>query len=403
MKKYYIGILTSILCITSVVNASDRNVYNKIDNKAKSSDFAHGWNFYDDNNNSQPENSSKIMLKTKEKNVVTLLQKILDENKKQTKIQEEIKKMLQSELDPQPEVITLPSGKECIANSSAECYKMPITNEAKKIPVLVAFMKDPENIEKAAAYAKWQAKHLQKAFDGGQSLQYSTLQYGDKSYDLPVYGTGFTNSNGASSSLLKNKIEKGKLFQYKDKYNLKIFVGLNADMDILAFNNYMNFLKIYIPKNNYQIVFLNKDAKKVWDMMGRKFKTHTKFYNQEILKHSVINSKMFDDFQIYTSPTLAVVFNKKGKERKEARIVAVGSGSNNGFASSILKMLELQKVIPNNKDAGYRNWLKYSDVAYGEMKNRFNIEIDKDMIERIKTKQRKRENIFDKERQDENK
>ena len=401
MKKYYIGIVLLISLLSASAISSERKVYNNIDKNVKSAEFQHGWNFYEENNTSSSKKQT-IQIKSQEKNAIALLQQILDENKKQTKLQKEIRDLLKSEYDPDPEVITLKDGTECIANSSAECYKMPITSEAKKIPVLVAFMKDPTNVEKAAAYAKWQSKHYQKAFDGGHALQFSTLQYADSSYSLPVYGAGFRNANGASDTLLRKKIDISKLHKFKDRYKLKIFVGLNADMDMMAFNNYMKFLKFKVPKSNYQIVFYDNDGKKIWDMLAQKFKTHKEFYKKEVLTHSIVNSKMFRKYKIYTSPTLVVLYKNKKDGITEARTVAVGGSSRNGFASSVIDMLELQKAIPRDKNTGYRNWLNYSDIAYDELKNRYNISVDKDVVERIKKKQRERINVFDLEKQGKN-
>lgn len=393
--------LSSILCVllSCSLEASSREaVTNNIDTTMSQKEKEKGWNFYQDpnvseNNNSSPQNgdnsnTSSSLPKASRTDIASLLRQILQENKEQTKLQKRMVELLEEAYDPKPEVITLENGEECIANSRAECYKMPITAEAKRIPALVAFMNNTGDIEAAANYIKWQSVHFKHAFNAGQSMHYANLQYADKINPFATYGTGFSTSLGGQNGL-RDKADKDLLEKNKDKFKILIFIGLNADMDVVAFNNYMKFMRD-MSTLSYELIFKDQDSKDLWLKLATQFKSYSELLEKKIMPKSRIDSKMFAKYSVYTSPTIIALYNRteNGKNITEARTVAIGSRTENGFNHSIVKLLQLQKVIPEDSESGYKKWANYSDYAYHEAQYRYGIDIDKDMIERLKRKQR---------------
>ena len=124
MKKIYL--------LSSIILAINLNASNVDENKGKVENNERGFAFYE--NNKKIEKPVDYAVNKVEPNnrdnqeIVLLLKKILEVNI-------EIRDILKKEYDPQPKTITNEKGEKCVANSSADCFEMPITNEAKKVPV----------------------------------------------------------------------------------------------------------------------------------------------------------------------------------------------------------------------------------------------------------------------------
>lgn len=84
-----------------------------------------------------------------------ILLNILAEQRKQTAIQSEILEILKITHDLPRKVVI--NGKECISNSSSDCFVMPIIGDAARLPVMRKWLENP-TVENALEYYKWQSK-----------------------------------------------------------------------------------------------------------------------------------------------------------------------------------------------------------------------------------------------------
>ena len=162
--------------------------------KKKGSPFERGFRFgdFDDNSTTPPKTKMSI---------ADILDEMLKVQKKQLKVQKKILAILQDEFDPQPKKIIV-NGKECIENSSAECFKMPLLHpDGKKVPVLGKFVTNP-TVENAREYLKWHAKFLKSAFKGGEAITLAMNQFGPAAYPLN-YNRFEYDTPGAYSKVLQ--------------------------------------------------------------------------------------------------------------------------------------------------------------------------------------------------------
>lgn len=175
LSLYMMSNITSLYAVDVIKQNSDKKTFNEVDDSYSNTK---GFAFYEDSNSSDKDNS----IDKKTKLNANLLYEILLENKKQTKLLTDIRDILQKTHDPKPEKIVV-NGKECIANSSAECFKMPLTAEAKKVPVLASWIQNP-TMENAAKYLKWQAKYFNSINKGGYSLNLASKEGGAETYPI---------------------------------------------------------------------------------------------------------------------------------------------------------------------------------------------------------------------------
>lgn len=228
MKKIFI--ILGLLFVNSIIFAFDNievkkqaktSTYNEVDDKYKAQE---GFAFYKDSNfskkNYRPNCSCREILKQ--------LKIIAKEAQEQTKIQRQILKILQKTLDPQPQYITV-NGKKCIANSSAECFKFPITPAAQRIPVLKAWLENP-TMENTAKYLKWQAKYFKELFKRADSFPMTLAQYGPQAYPMSTLRPGYNSLIGDET---KKAAVKRLINSISKDYKIAIFLGMNKDLDVI--------------------------------------------------------------------------------------------------------------------------------------------------------------------------
>lgn len=359
MRRKYIIISLSVALVSAtnlfsssvqIIKTNKSKTYNEVDDKYKSEA---GFAFYQDRNSSkkrlknvtQSNNCCTEMLRT--------MKKILEEEQKQTKIQTKILKILQKRMDPQPKVITV-NGKKCIANSSAECFQMPITAAAQRVPALAAWMKNP-TMANTVNYLRWQAKYFKEIFRRADSFPLAVTQFGEKAYPLAAHRLGYTSLQGFNIKDLKMK---RIIAATKKNYKYLIFLGLNSDLDITSALNIKSLIEKY-KDLNFTLVFKNQSSKNLFNQ------TLNAIYTKKALAvfdktKSVINPKAFDKYQIFTTPSVVAVNMKK----KKAQTICNGKVQIGYFEEQMYNYLEYNKEIDNTKMIDYKNW--DSGVNYRE-------------------------------------
>lgn len=334
------------------------HTYNEIDNKYNAQ---HGFAFYQDKNSSlvktTKNNCCLEMLKT--------MKKILKEQKKQTKIQNKILKILQKRLDPQPKVITV-NGKKCIANSSAECFQMPITAAAQRVPALLAWMKNP-TMANTVNYLRWQAKYFTEIYRRADSFPLAISQFGEKAYPLAAHRLGYTSLQGFNIKDLKMK---RIIASTKDNFKYLIFLGLNKDLDITSVLNIKALINKY-KDLSFTIIFKDKNSKNLFE------ETANAIYSKKSLSlltktKKVINSNAFDKYQIFTTPSIVVIDMKK----KKAQTICNGKVEVGYFEEQMFNYLEYNKEIDHTKMIDYKNWNNGVDYRENYYKHILGININ---------------------------
>lgn len=327
----------------------NKNTNNEIDDGYKEK---YGWSFYFDEKAVNPA-EKKVLDKKIRKAEMHILQKILDENRKQTKIQEKILALLQKQIDPKPKEITI-NGKKCIANSSAECfdYGSLIIAEAKKVPVMKEFLSDPYDITKAAKYLQWQAKYFNHAINIGNSLQFAYAQFGEKAYPIGAQTTQYTVGSGEFEGKILPEAERRLILSKKETISYSIFLGKNMVLDIYSALSIVDIIKKYGEMDIELIFWDNKSKDSFMGAIGTVYKID-ELKNWKKIKKEVAPEK-FKEFGVTTTPSYVIKNNTSKK--KEAQILLHGKVDSSSFRSRTIAYFELHKLIDYKKFNEQNMW-----------------------------------------------
>lgn len=362
-----ISYLASILLLGGVIIGHTQEIKSEtpkrvVDNIAK------GFEYYD-GTQAQNKDDEKLILK--------YLKEISEENKKQTKIQEDILKILKSSFDPEPKIIKKEDGTECVANSSANCfdYASLIENnpEVRRIPAMKEFLSDPYDLSKVAEYQKWQAELFKHAFNTGNSIQLAQEEFGDKAFPLGLNRTTYNSATGVAEANLLPEIKRKYLDEIKDKFTIDIYLGYNTNLDLMAIPGITSVI-LNNPTLNYKFYFNSQSSKDIFDS------AMNSIYAQDGLNSNIVrivDEKRFKEFNIYTSPSIMMSYIKNDKENV-GQTIHTGNITNDAFINRVFNYLEFLKVLDYQKLSDTKYW----ETEAGEKerkdfyKKRFGVGID---------------------------
>lgn len=385
MKCYFINKIKTILLIVLASQSlfalelevkDGQKTYNEVDNKYKAEE---GWRFYEDN----PKTKERIektrqqekkdayaeQVKLKQADQTTVLMELLKESKKQTALQTEIRDLLKATLDPAPEIIAKNDGTTCIANSNADCFKMPLTPEAKRVPALRNWMEKGDE-ESAKNFLQWQAKYFQEIFKRGNNIQYAILNNGTQAYPMDYWDKGFVVMSGADSAI-RIEAEREKLKNAAKKFDYLIFIGENPDMDLFSMDSVASLIN-QLPDNKFYLVFSKDGAKRLYEEGAEAIPTLQKAWaNPNVAK--TVNPQLFKEYEIYTTPT--AVIRHRNKDGLKTQKIAVGRVGGDAIEKTI-EYLKTEGVFEYGDDAGYKVWRNNGDYASKHIKRQYNIDVN---------------------------
>ena len=336
-------IATSLLISTVLASPLDQN---KTVEDDEYYNYKKGWNLYFDTKKITPEESESELKKEplSKKIELDLLQKILDENRKQTKIQEKILTLLEEELDPKPKEVVV-NGKKCIANSSADCFVYPMIAEARRVPVMAEFLKDPYNLKKAGEYLRWQAGLFNHAINIGNGLQFAYAQWGTKVYPVETQSAAYTSIDGAFEAKILPEAEKELILSKKNILSFSIFVGKNPTMDIFSAKSILDVIKEY-DQLDMEIIYFDQKGKEVFEGALASVYNLKMFPKWQSIKKE-INPKKFEEYEVFTSPSF--VAKLKNNTKNEAQTILNGKIDITSFRNRTISLLESKKMIDYNQ------------------------------------------------------
>lgn len=354
----------SILCAnqTEIIKQDSSKTFNQVDDKYNDEK---GFAFYIDDKNNKKQKKAKKDLKCDCNKLLEKLESIEKENKEQTKIQTKIYELLESKIHPKAKMITV-NGKKCLANSSRECYKMPIMGDMREIPAFVNWMNDPSP-QNTYTYLRWQSKHIQEIGKRGASFPLAKAQFGKDAYPLPSKPMGYLDIKGFN---IKDKMTKNMILSNKDKFNFLIFFGKNKDLDIISAVSMIDLIKKY-KDLNFTIIFKDKNSEKLYhDTINSIYasKMKTMLYSE---KH-IVDSKAFKKYNIYTTPSVVVVDNKE----KKAQTLSTGRIDTPYFEQMFQNYLEYTGKLDYTKLMTTENWDATVNKRGTYFKRRFGIDIN---------------------------
>lgn len=344
IKNIFLSILTATL-----LSATSQN-----DN---SSTAERGKQFYEfeENNSSEQVTQNQTTKENSSSDISKTLHELLEVAKEQRDIQKKIYELLSEEFNPTPQKVMI-DGKECIANSTADCFVMPLTNDAKKIPVLKEMLVNPTP-ETAKNYLQWQAKYLSTGpFKVGRSFQYAINTYGEEAYPMDIY-RGEVNSNIDEIANKKAIYLQNFLNEMYENKSLGLFIFLSSkSLDEFATKEILEIIKAIKFKNGVTLVFKSDNEKKEFFNFKQIVKNETLLSEVQTL----INPKTFLNNNIYMTPTYMAVSTTKASETSETsnkkQAVAIGRVSKNSLNTKIYEWLVSENIIKRGGMSDYKVW-----------------------------------------------
>lgn len=286
-KAFKLMLISSLLALDSFAQESEN-----------SSALEKGYHFGD----LKVEENEKL---PKKEDVGQILLELLKQSKKQTKYQEEIRDILAAEFDPKPKKIVV-NGKECIENSTGDCFKMPMINEVKKVPAIANALQK-RDLESVKVQEMWYGKYIVEVLKLGYLKALAIRELGPK-YPLSTAPIGTVDVNGWDSTIMK--VHRKSIFEKHAKnFEFNIFIGLNHGLDMyslvpLAYTVRDN------PNIKFNLVFISKEKKEQWE------KQYKNFYASKFLKQlkTYVQPLAFKEFKVYTTPSLYLKDKKNNKD-----------------------------------------------------------------------------------------
>jgi len=324
--KYKLFMFSSFVCTTLLY--ADTNISNTVERGIHFGEF------------------NKLDVNNTKDETVDILKKLLAESKKQTKLQEEIRDILKNEFEPQPKMITI-NGKECIENSSAECFKVPILNkDAQKIPVMKDYIQNPTQ-ENAAKYMQWQAKLIENTLNVGYSMQFALSQHGTKAYPLDYQSGYFDTPTGEYQNILSKTNER---VLNELNFELDIYLGKNPDLDLTSIEMIGKIIKS-LGTDKVRIIFYSNEMKKLFDEASI-YSTISDLYKN--IK-SIVDKDKFEKFNAYTTPAYIMIYTDKDGKKK-SQTISVGRISENDLNSKLIQFANYKQLIKREDFVSYKNW-----------------------------------------------
>lgn len=277
--------------------------------------------------------------------ILQKLQEMVDLQKQQLELQKKTYLLLQEEYDPKPHMITNEKGEKCIANSSADCFEMPIVAEAKRVPVLAAWIKEP-TIENATEYLKWQAKFFNFKFNNGYSLNLAGKQWGDKAYPAAATPEEF-GSIGGESVRYKNELIKSIIASKSKNMNVYILMGKTVGFEIeypqKVFEIHEELKKLGIGT---KIVFKDSESLSYYKTVIQSSANRTlspRFKEITDLGDVIVSKETFAKIDPHATPY--VLLKYKDTKNDVTQAVAVGKDSWYEALQGIYRTLILNNII----------------------------------------------------------
>lgn len=323
-KRYLIATSLCLILGSSAFAADPKNEHK---------DTRGGFLNYEGNKQQQQDLSEK-----------NILLNILAEQRKQTAIQSEILEILKVTHDLPRKVVV--NGKECISNSSADCFVMPIIGDAARLPVMKKWLENP-TVENALEYYKWQSKYLNHTFNVGYSLEFASKNTANPFASTPRYlGTGTDRASVQRRSyvtgIIKQKLSKnmeiaillGRNFGYDTEYTWEII------------DNYLYFKDLGIKT---RLVFEDQETLSLFAEF------HEKAPNIKLKAHwenvprtdKVVSPNTFKDkaFEAHLTPMYVLRYNDIAKQKAFTQVIGIARERQKDMIRSMQRALILFGVV----------------------------------------------------------
>jgi len=202
------------------------------------------------------------------------------------------------ETEPENKHQTQPKEKKKEFNTSVDNFKFPLTEEAKRIPVLAQWLENPTE-ENAKKWLAWQAKYFKHNEKIARSLRNAYLDYGDQVYRLE--GMPEQPIASAIASRKEKEVYQKVFNSVSDKVGIFFFYKKGCEYCEAEIRPLYNFIKKYDFK-----------------VMGVVASPQHKI--EELPFETKVAPGIFQKFNITSVPTISAFYAKD----KDMQVIAKG-------------------------------------------------------------------------------
>ena len=223
----------------------------------------------------------------------------------------EIRDIIKEKTNPSPKIITI-NGKECIENSSADCYKHPVIPEIANVPAIANALRDPtpENIK---IKNDWINKWRNQAFKYGIASYIDELQRG---INNPYTGNNIGNNLSGTDSRIKNNLNSKKREIKKHSKNINIIVTLGTTIapEISSLERlFSNIINLQSLKLKVNVLFHSKEYKDFFNeyiVSTKNIRIIQKWNNISKTAKIVANSELYKQINPKITPSYLMNYKK---------------------------------------------------------------------------------------------
>lgn len=332
-----------------------------------------GWNYGEDAIIDKEEIVASASAKKKSnKDVLSLLEEILEIQKKQLAEQKRIKEILEEEFDPKPRMITKEDGTKCIMNSSADCFVFPLIAEARRVPVMANYLKNPHDQKAVSEYKKWFATYLNHNFDIGKATEYDTAENGSNSFKTDYKSDGFETSGGYFSVAKQEHNQKIiNAFGKNGSLFLRVYLGKTPDLDLYAADHIAIFINKH-PDLKVELLFANKESANAYKGLSEVMPLFKQAFTA---RNTIKRVAGTNEIPATLQATPAFEPHFKNKNINSKRIVKNGKLSSDSIDNYIMEWLIFEKIVDPSQLNDAKVWKDNGNFSKEFYKNTYGVDI----------------------------
>jgi len=381
MKKNLLKLFANFLLLSVLATSLNANNNTPKNTRGFTYDHEKGWWWYEDpaENN---ETRKKIKVSPLEKKKIEqaedtkeLLKQIALSLAEQNKINKKILERLEYAYpNNTPKYGVNSKGEKCLANSSADCFIMPVIAEGQHVPVLKKFLRNPSP-ENSKEWLKWQGKYFGHISKVSHGLRFAFLNGGSDVYKTEtnyVYGDNlFFSKSEASQGVREAKI----ISKYRKQLGYLIFLGQNSIYEQITnvYKQFANYDSSFLKDMEIAFVFPTENAKKQFeekilpDLEKQGYKKIVSFFKKQKM---VVKPALYKQYNVKMTPTVVLFFSDKtGKKTKKMyQVISVGNASAYRLRRGTINFLTYNGIISEEEMGADKNWNIYEQNAPDEIK-----------------------------------
>jgi hypothetical protein len=365
--------MKKIILILSIVSIAILNA--KVEKINTTKRYEKGWWWYEETYHDKDKNKTKIIkykvspaekLKIeKEEQTNKLLKMMVKQQIELKKQNEELKNLTKKIKDrlkyafpyTTPLKIKDKNGKECIANSSADCFILPVIAEAQHVPVFKKFLRNPSP-ENSKDWLKWQAKYFNHLRSISTGLRFSFLKNGSDVYKTSTDYSYGDNPYFSKSETFKAVREAKIIHKYKDKIGFLFFIGQNFNYEKIAdiYKSFTNFNSTFLSDMSKAIIFPSEEAKNnVLNYINVELKNKGYYEIVEFFDSikKVVKPELYKKYNIRLTPSTVLFYKDK---KSYWQTILTGNVSPDFIRQNTMKFLKYYKIVEEKEMGADKNW-----------------------------------------------